>query len=197
VGNTPHVLVSELSARRPSSSGCASWLSLDEERELADRVLKRVKDQEYEGYHYEAATPRSSCCCGRAGPQVELFHLETFRIIVEKREDGEVVSEATIKVHVGGERFVETAEGNGPVNALDTALRQAIERRFPRCTTSTSSLQRAYLGREQGTRPRPGAHRLVRRHDNWGASEWGQRGRGLVAGLVDSISYGLLRKEAR
>jgi 2-isopropylmalate synthase len=52
-------------------------------------------------------------------------------VIVEHREDGAVVSEATVKVRVRGERIIATAEGNGPVNALDEALRQALSRHFP------------------------------------------------------------------
>ena len=64
-------------------------------------------------------------------PHEPLFRLESFRVIVEKREDGKAVVEATIKVHVGGERIISTAEGNGPVNALDSALRQAITRKYP------------------------------------------------------------------
>ncbi len=60
-------------------------------------------------------TRRSSCCSGREmGIDAEFFQLESFRIIVEKREDGQTVSEATVKVHVDGDRFIETAEGERP-----------------------------------------------------------------------------------
>ena len=58
----------------------------------------------------------------------EPFTLESYRVIVERREDGAVVSEATVKVRRRGERVIATAEGNGPVNALDRALRKALER---------------------------------------------------------------------
>ena len=60
-----------------------------------------------------------------------LFRLEGFRVIIEKHADGEVETEATIKVWVDGERYVRTAEGNGPVNALDSALRLAITEQHP------------------------------------------------------------------
>jgi 2-isopropylmalate synthase len=60
------------------------------------------------------------------GEYEPLFRLESWRVIVEKRADGRVETEATIKIWVDGERYVRTAEGNGPVNALDTALRDAI-----------------------------------------------------------------------
>ncbi len=95
------------------------------QKELAERVLKRVKEREHAGYHYEAADASFELLLrAEMGVHVELFRLESFRIIVEKREDGDTVSEATVKVHVSGERFIETAEGNGPVNALDKALRR-------------------------------------------------------------------------
>jgi len=61
-----------------------------------------------------------------------LFRLESFRVITEKREDGRVQTEATIKIWAKGERLVRTAEGNGPVNALDRALRDAIAGLYPR-----------------------------------------------------------------
>jgi 2-isopropylmalate synthase len=60
-----------------------------------------------------------------------LFTLESWRVIVEQRADGAVETEATIKIWVDGERFVRTAEGNGPVNALDAALRAAIAEIHP------------------------------------------------------------------
>jgi 2-isopropylmalate synthase len=59
------------------------------------------------------------------------FALGAFRVSVEQRADGETTTEATVKVHVDGERIIRTAEGNGPVNALDAALRGAIGSRFP------------------------------------------------------------------
>src|SRR3712207_9364235 len=61
-----------------------------------------------------------------------LFELESYRTSVEHWGNGVVVSEATVKVHVDGERIISTAEGNGPVNALDNALRQALVSRHPR-----------------------------------------------------------------
>ena len=61
-----------------------------------------------------------------AGDYEPLFRLESWRVIVEQRADGKVETEATIKIWIDGERYVRTAEGNGPVNALDAALRSAI-----------------------------------------------------------------------
>ena len=78
-------------------------------------------------------TPPSSCCCAtrsRAGP-ARYFRVESWRAIVEDRPDGTHANEATVKLWAKGERIVATAEGNGPVNALDRALRVGLERIYP------------------------------------------------------------------
>jgi hypothetical protein len=95
-------------------------------------VLSAIKQREYEGYHYEAADASLALLIGRTtGDAKSLFELETFRIISEKRAGGETMTEATIKLLVKGQRVISTAEGNGPVNALDRALRQAIGPHYP------------------------------------------------------------------
>ncbi len=202
VGNTPHVLVSELSGRATVTQLARELgYPLDEEKELADRVLKRIKEREHEGYHYEAADASFELLLrAELGLKVELFHLEAFRIIVEKREDGEIVSEATIKVHVGDERFVETAEGNGPVNALDKALRRSIERRFPEVhDIHLINYSVRILDEDKGT----AAKTRVLIDSSDGRDNWGSVGVGVNVveaswlALVDSISYGLLRRESR
>jgi 2-isopropylmalate synthase len=201
VGNAPHVLVSELSGRATIKQRVRELgYPLHEEKELADRVLKRIKEQEYAGYHYEAADASFELLLrAELGLKVELFHLEAFRIIVEKREDGETVSEATVKVHVDGERYVETAEGNGPVNALDKALRMAIERRFPEVhDIHLVNYSVRILDEDKGT----AAKTRVLIDSSDGRDNWGSVGVGVNVveasweALVDSISYGLLRREA-
>jgi len=198
VGNEPHVLVSELSGRATIAQRAKDLgYSLPEKTELAERVVNRVKEREFAGYHYEAADASFELLLrAELGLKVELFHLETFRIIVEKREDGETVSEATIKVHVGDERFVETAEGNGPVNALDKALRRAIERRFPEVhDIRLINYSVRILDEDKGT----AAKTRVLIDSSDGRDNWGSVGVGVNVveaswqALVDSISYGLLR----
>ena len=104
----------------------------DVDEETARKVLDQVKQREHEGYQYEAADASLELLLRReSGHYTPLFRLESFRVIVEKREDGRVGTEATIKIWVDGERYVRTAEGNGPVNALDNALRGAISDRHP------------------------------------------------------------------
>ncbi len=203
VGNEPHVLVSELSgkatiAQRAKDLGYA----LPEGEDLAERLLKRVKEREHLGYHYEAADASFELLLrAELGVQVELFHLESFRIIVEKREDGAMSTEATVKVHVGGERFLETAEGNGPVNALDKALRRAIQRKFPEVRDiHLINYSVRILDEDKGT----AAKTRVLLDSSDGRENWGSVGvsdnvvEASWQALVDSISYGLLRgrKEA-
>ena len=198
VGNAPHVLVSELSGRATIAQRAQELgYPLQENEELLDRVLARVKQKEHTGYHYEAADASFELLLRtEMGLQVELFHLETFRIIVEKREDGETISEATVKVHVGGDRFIETAEGNGPVNALDKALRMAIERKFPEVDDiRLVNYKVRILDEDKGT----AANTRVLIDTSDGRETWGSVGVGVNVveaswqALVDSISYGLLR----
>jgi 2-isopropylmalate synthase len=120
------MLISELSGKGTVQSR-ASDLGLELDDETASQVVQRVKELEHRGYHYEAADGSFELLLRKETGEYEpLFRLESWRAIVEKRADGRVETEATIKIWVGGERFVRTAEGNGPVNALDRALRDAL-----------------------------------------------------------------------
>ena len=95
-------------------------------------MIERVKDLEHQGYQYEAADGSFELLLRQeAGDYEPLFRLESWRVIVEQRADGKVETEATVKVWLDGERYVQTAEGNGPVNALDAALRAAIVQVHP------------------------------------------------------------------
>jgi 2-isopropylmalate synthase len=129
VGNVRRTPVGELSGKN-SIRAKAEELGLETGDVAA--VLTAIKQREYEGYHYEAADASLALLIGRTTGQAKpLFDLESFRIISEKRADGETTVEATIKLFVNGQRVISTAEGNGPVNALDKALRQAIEPHYP------------------------------------------------------------------
>jgi 2-isopropylmalate synthase len=132
VGNDMKILVTEM-AGRASIELKSRELGL----ELADRpdvlaeVTNRVKDLEAAGWSFEAADASFELLVReQLGQTIAPFTLESYRVIVEHREDGSVVSEATVKVRVRGERVIATAEGNGPVNALDEALRRALRRLF-------------------------------------------------------------------
>jgi 2-isopropylmalate synthase len=197
VGNEPHVLVSELSGKATIKQRVKQLgYPVDEHPALADRVLGRLKEKEHEGYHYEAADASFELLVrSEMGMEAELFHLEAFRIIIEQREDGSTLSEATVKVHVGDDRFIETAEGNGPVNALDSALRMGIERRFPNVhDIHLVNYRVRILDEDRGT---AATTRVIidssDGHDCWGSVGVGEN---IVEAsweaLVDSITYGLL-----
>ena len=126
VGADRRVLVSELSGKGTVQARA------DVDDADAARVIDRVKELESRGYQFEAADGSFDLLIRKETGEYEpLFRLESWRAIVEKREDGRVETEATIKIWVDGERYVRTAEGNGPVNALDKALRGAIGERYP------------------------------------------------------------------
>jgi 2-isopropylmalate synthase len=197
VGNEQRILISELSGkgavlRKAQELGLA--LEGDDERVAA--VLKRVKDREHRGYHYEAADASFELLLrDELAPHKPLFRLESFRVIVEKREDGKTVVEATIKVHVNGDRIISTAEGNGPVNALDTALRLAITRKYPRLNEiSLVNYRVRILDENKGT----GAATRVLLDASDGDESWGSIGvsQNIIEAsweaLVDSIEYGML-----
>src|ERR687890_2194637 len=128
VGNAREVLVSELSGKGTVIAHAGG----DLEDAVASRVVEKVKELEHRGFQFEAADGSFDLLIRReTGDYVPLFRLESWRVIAEKREDGRVMTEATIKIWVEGERFVRTAEGNGPVHALDRALREAISETYP------------------------------------------------------------------
>ncbi len=131
LGNEREILASELSGKATIRNQAAqAGLELDDE--AAVRAVERLKEREHRGYHYEAAPASFELLLRReSGSYRPLFELESFRVVTEKRADGGVETEATIKVRVDGERYVRVAEGNGPVNALDSALRGAIADRYP------------------------------------------------------------------
>ncbi len=134
VGNGTRVVVSEM-AGRATLAMKADELGLDLDGEVLSRVLDELKRLEHEGYHFEVADGSLELLLRRAGGWTpDFFKVESYRVISDHRDaaSGEVLTtEATVKVHVGEDRIVATAEGNGPVNALDAALRQAIGPRFP------------------------------------------------------------------
>ena len=115
----------------------AAELGLELDGEVLGRVLDELKRLEHEGYHFEVADGSLELLLRRAtGWTSDFFTVESFRIITDHGENAfGVTTEATVKVHVGGERIVATAEGNGPVNALDAALRGAIGAKFPVLST--------------------------------------------------------------
>jgi 2-isopropylmalate synthase len=199
VGNDRAILISELSGKgtvhtRAEQTG----VELDEAG--ASRVVERVKALEHAGYQFEAADGSFDLLIRKeTGDYEPLFRLESWRVIAEKREDGRVQTEATIKIWVDGERYVRTAEGNGPVNALDRALRDALVETHPhlrdiRLTNFKVRILDESKGTEAVTRVLLDASDGI---DTWGAigvsenvieSSW--------EALVDSLEAGMLPRHA-
>jgi 2-isopropylmalate synthase len=196
VGNLARVVVSEL-AGRASLVMKAKELGVDieAEHEVVERALETVKDKEHAGYTFEAADGSLEILLEKErGAYVPFFELESFRVIMEKREDGRVMTEATIKLHVEGHRFIATAEGNGPVNALDKALRIAISRYYPALSEiELTDYKVRVLDEKKGT----GAVTRVLIESTDGVRGWGTVGvseniiEASWEALVDSIEFGL------
>jgi 2-isopropylmalate synthase len=192
VGNQRHVLPSELSGKATIRSQ-AEQAGLEMDDEAAARAIERLKEREHRGYHYEAAPASFELLLRReAGSYKQLFKLESFRVVTEKRAGGEVETEATIKVEVDGERYLRVAEGNGPVNALDRALRGAIVDRYPELAdVELTNYKVRILDEAHGT----GAVTRVLLDSAEGGREWGTIGvseniiEASWEALVDSLEY--------
>jgi 2-isopropylmalate synthase len=135
VGNSRDLLVSELSGRATVAEKAAE-LGVELDGPAAGRVVERLKRLEHAGFQFEAADGSFELLLRReAGAHEPLLRLDSWRVTVEKRSDGRVETEATIKIFAPPgpheRRHVCTAEGNGPVNALDRALRAAIGELYP------------------------------------------------------------------
>ncbi|GLY66944.1 citramalate synthase [Amycolatopsis taiwanensis] len=129
VGNDMRVLVTEMAGRASLElKGRELGVDLAGRPEALTSAVNKVKRLEAGGWSFEAADASLELLLRQEieGPAEQPFTLESYRVVLDHHAGGEVVSEATVKVHVGGERVIATAEGNGPVHALDAALRKAL-----------------------------------------------------------------------
>ncbi|HEY0453028.1 citramalate synthase [Actinophytocola sp.] len=136
VGNDMRVLVTEMAGRASLElTGRELGVDLAGRPEALTSAVRKVKDLESRGWSFEAADASLELLLRRELAESQLdsppFTLESYRVILDHRPDGEVVSEATVKVRVAGARVIATAEGNGPVHALDAALRSALSPHLP------------------------------------------------------------------
>ncbi|MFB5673364.1 citramalate synthase [Paenibacillus terreus] len=133
VGNKQRILVSELAGQSNVLSKAKDiGIHLDPSSEEARSVIGKIKDLEHQGYQFEGADASLELLIREAnGEMKELFTFESFKVLVEKSADRSVVSEAFVKLNVAGSSVYTAAEGNGPVNALDNALRKALAQYFP------------------------------------------------------------------
>ncbi len=131
VGNGTRFVVSEM-AGKATIQMKADDLGIDMDGPAVLQVIDDLKRLEHEGYHFEAADASLELLMRRAaGWEQTFFRVESMRVITDEMASGEFNTEATVKVWVGDERHVFTSEGNGPVNAIDTALRRAVQRAYP------------------------------------------------------------------
>ncbi|MHB9112684.1 MAG: citramalate synthase [Thermoleophilia bacterium] len=209
VGNKQRILVSELAGRATVLKKAAEMgidLAGDGHKETLNRLLKRLKEKEHAGYHYEVADASFELFMRRElGLHKPIIELDNFRIIVQKRKSA-VISEAKIilKGKDGGELPIAFAEGNGPVNALDVALRKLLPARYPRFVEELSRIHLVnykvrILNENQGT----GAVTRVLLDSSDGHDTWGTIGvseniiEASWEALVDSIEYGLVKRRRR
>ncbi|MFQ5896831.1 MAG: citramalate synthase [Candidatus Methylomirabilia bacterium] len=137
VGNRRRVLVSELAGKANILWKAREYgLDLDKDTPETRRILDALKQLEDEGYQFEGAEASFELLMERAlGHHRPYFNLDGFRVVVEKRGEGHELAEATVKLQVKGIAEHTAAEGNGPVNALDHALRKALEEFYPNLKT--------------------------------------------------------------
>lgn len=134
VGNDMRLLVSDMAGRASIElKGRELGFDLSGDPDAVARITARVKDLEASGFTFEAADASFELLLIEEidGARPSFFEVESWRVITETSPSGEAVSEATVKLRADGVRYVCTGEGNGPVNALDHALRDAIGQAFP------------------------------------------------------------------
>ncbi len=134
VGNHQRVLVSDLSGKSNILYKAEEYgIDLDSKDPVVQQILTELKELENNGFQFEGAEGSFELLMKNAsGKRKKFFDLKGFRVIIEKRKENEPpISEATIKIVVDGQMEIVAAEGNGPVNALDKALRKALIRFYP------------------------------------------------------------------
>ncbi len=197
VGNRRRLLISEL-AGRTSIFIKAKEMELDLGRKTPKtrKILGLMQDLEHKGYQFEAAGGSFELLMKKAlGKYKRFFDLEGFRVIVEKKDD-KLVSEATIKVKVKGIEEHTAAEGDGPINALDNAIRKALGEFYPTLSEMRlSDFKVRVLDAEAGTAAK--VRVLIQSQD--AKDTWGTVGvseniiEASWQALVDSIEYKLLK----
>ncbi len=213
VGNDMRILVTEMAGRASIElKGKELGVDLKGHGDAVGRVVDRVKELEAQGWSFEAADASFELLLrsemeSEVGGDVSgpIFELESYRVIVEHRPNGvagtgSVISEATVKLFVNGERIIATREGNGPVNALDSALRSALTRPYPELAHltladykvrilegkhGTDAVTRVLIETTDGS----GAWTTVGVHGNVIEASW--------HALVDALTFGLRHRSGR
>lgn len=203
VGNDMRMLVSEMAGRASIELKSAELgIDVSTSPDAVGRVVERVKELEAGGWTFEAADASFELLLREEvdGSRPRFFTVESWRTVVEQLANGEVVSQATVNLRARGEEIISTGEGNGPVNAIDTALRRGLEKIFPEISEfeltdykvrilegghGTDAVTRVLVGTDDGE----GEWTTLGVHENIIAAS--------AMALEDAITYGLLSKGLR
>jgi 2-isopropylmalate synthase len=198
VGNKRRILVSELAGRAAVVAKAAEFgIYLDKRSPEVAHIINEIKRREREGYEYESADASLELLIRRhLGLSRKFFELVNFTVVVTHR-NGTITAEAKVKVRVGDEELITAAEGDGPVHALDIALRKALESFYPELKSVRLT---DYKVRVVNSEAATGAKVRVLIESRDEAGVWTTIGvssniieASLIA-LLDSLEYGLLRK---
>lgn len=200
VGNSRRMLVSELSGGSTIVGKAAKHdLDLTKKSPQTRALLKRVAELEHQGYSFEGAEASFELLMMQsAGAYRKLFDIHGFRVIVEQRGAGEPLTEATVKLSVDGEERLTVAEGDGPVHALDSALRKGLLEFYPELTDlRLTDFKVRVVNVREGTAAR--VRTIIDSAD--GDETWSTVGvstnmiEASWHALVDGVVYGLLRRD--
>jgi len=198
VGNDMRILVTEMAGRASVElKGKELGYDLSQDADAITKVVAQVKDLESRGWSFEAADASFELLLRNAlqAETTRKFAVDSWRTVVEQGSDGTVTSEATVNLTVDGEKITATGSGNGPVNALDTALRTALLQKFPELSSlelvdykvrildggqGTGAVTRVLIETSDKSR----RWDTVGVHENVIAASW--------LALEDALSYGLL-----
>ncbi len=203
VGNSRRVLVSELAGGSSIATKADEFgLSMDRKSPQARALLQAITEREHQGYSYEGAEGSFELLMMQSvGNYRELFTLKGFRCIVEKRNGGEeAITEATVKIEVDGEERLTVAEGDGPVHAIDGALRKALIEFYPELATiRLTDFKVRVVNTQEGTAAK--VRVIINSAD--GEQDWSTVGvstnmiEASWLALTDALAYGLLRGSAK
>ncbi len=200
VGNRRRILVSELAGKTGVLIRAKDLeMDLSKEDPKTKKILKLVQNLEHQGYHFEAAEASFELLMKRALKKYKrFFDLEGFRVVIEKRSDKKITSEAIIKLKVKGIKEHTAAEGDGPINALDNALRKALKDFYPTLSKMhLSDFKVRVLDEKVGTAAR--VRVLIQSQDE--TDTWSTIGvseniiEATWQALVDSVEYKLIKDE--
>jgi 2-isopropylmalate synthase len=200
VGNERRFLISELSGKSNVLAELEK-AKIAEDQKLATKILKRVQELENEGFQFEAANASFDLLIKKImGNYKSAFKLIKYYVTTEKRASGELVTDATIKLKVGDEIEHVVGEGDGPVNALDAALRKALEPFYPAIRdVHLFDYKVRVVNAREGTAAR--VRVIIESRDK--TDVWGTVGvseniiEASWQALVDSVEYKLLKDSAK